>query len=171
MTLVVEDGSAKADADSYADVTDAGAFIADWHDDADWNSASQARKERALRRGTRFVDERRWRGWAATADQALAWPRVRVGLVDGHTITDDVVPQAVKHATIEAALRDVQGESLFPDHDGGTIRRESKQVGSLQKSQEFATPRQAGKTFEAINALLRSYVTSGSSLPLRRAFA
>lgn len=171
MTLVVEDGSAKADADSYADVTDADAFIADWHDDADWNSASQARKERALRRGTRFVDTFNFRGKRLSQSQALDWPRDNVGIVDGQHVHPGTMPRPVKEAAIEAALRDVQGETLLVDHDGGTIRRESKQVGSLQKSQEFATPRQAGKTFEAVNRLLKPYTVSSSSRSLRRAVA
>jgi hypothetical protein len=170
MTLTVEDGGAKPGATSYASVSDADTYIADWHEDAAWNTANTSRKERALRNGTRFVDAHRFRGWRLSQSQALDWPRDGVGLVDGQDVYPGTIPDAIKRAAIEAALRDVRGEALFPDHDGGTLKRESKQVGDLRKEQEFDRPRQAGKTFEAIRALLRPYLQSSGSRQLSRSF-
>lgn len=179
MALVVEDGSRKENAESYASVTDADAYVTKWHDPTDWNNATQTAKERALRRGTRLVDDHRFFGEPTDTRQALAWPRRGLdaftydvawaygGPINGKTFESDEVPADIVAATIEAALRDVKGETLFPDHDGGTVRSESKEVGSLKKQTEFASPQQARRTFEAIEALLRPYVLSSSRRLLR----
>jgi hypothetical protein len=158
MTLIVEDGTQKTDSESYASVADADTYVTRWHDDADWNAATDAVKERALLKGTRFVDSFHFIGQMTDPDQALSWPRAFVGAIDGRVISSEEIPRAIKEATMEAALREVRGDSLFVDHDGGTVKREMKQVGDLRKETEFANPRSAGKTFEAIRALLRPYL-------------
>lgn len=175
MALVVEDGSAKTDAESYISVSDADTYVSDWHGSvSEWDNASQAEKERALRHGTRYVDNRPFYGEPTSTRQALAWPRLGLdiyrhnhaaavsGPINGKTFASDEVPADIKNATVEAALRHVQGDALFPVHDGGTIKRESKKVASVSKDVEFAAPRTAGKTFEAIEALLRPYSPSPS---------
>jgi len=168
MTLTVETGGANPSADSYASTADADSYINDWHDDADWNSASEQAKERALRKGTRFVDAHRFLGYRLSQSQALDWPRDGVGIVDGQHVYPGTVPAAIKRAAMEAALRVVKGDDLLPDHDGGTIKRLSQQVGELSETTEFETPRQAGKRYEAIQAILKPYLQSGSSRRLTR---
>lgn len=159
MAIVVEDGTVQDETtESYASVSDADTYIARWHADADWTAATTAEKERALLKGTRFVDSYDFTGQRTDADQALAWPRAWVGSVDGKVIASNEIPKEIKEATMESALRVIQGEDLQPDHDGGSVRREMKQVGNLRKETEFASARQAGKTFEVIRALLRPYL-------------
>jgi len=179
MALVVEDGSRKTDAESYASVADADTYVTKWHDPTDWNNATTTAKERALRRGTRLVDDHRFFGEPTDTRQALAWPRRGLGAftydvawayggpINGKTFRSDEIPPDIQAATIEAALRDVQGQDLFPDHDGGTVRSQSREVGSLKQQTEFASPRGARRIFEAIEALLRPYVFSSSRRLLR----
>ena len=165
MTLVVETGTIQDETtESYASVADADAYVTKWHNDADWSAASTPDKERALRKGTRFVDSHQFVGFTADPDQSLDWPRSAVGSVDGRIIASNEIPIAVKRAAMEAALRVIKGETLQPDHDGGTVRSESKQVGSLSTQTEFATARRAAKTFEAIDALLRPYLARSQGL-------
>lgn len=168
MALIVEDGGAKPDGESYWSVDDFSAYAAKWRDDADVNTFPDARIERALRRGTRYVDSFSFRGYRLSQSQALDWPRDGVGLVDGQDVYPGTIPDAIRFAAAEAAIRDLNGETLFPDHDGGTLKREMKQVGDLRKEQEFDRPRQAGKTFEAVRRLLRPYLVSSSSRRLMR---
>jgi len=124
-----------------------------------------------LRRATRFVDSWQFAGFRFNQDQRLDWPRAHVGVVDGQHVLPGTVPQRVKEACIEAALRDAKGEDLLPDTQGGTVKSESKQVGNLRTNTEFATPRQQKPAFKAIDALLRPYALSGSSRRLSRAIA
>ena len=161
MTLVVEDGNGLADAESYVSAADATDHVNKWRDSADWNGASEADKERALRRATRFVNAHRFIGFRAFEKQALDWPRAHVGYVDGQEIFSDQVPRRIREATIEAAIRDIEGDDLLTDHDSGTVRRLSQQVGSLSQTTEFAAPRKAGRQYEAINALLKPFLARG----------
>lgn len=162
MALTVENGAGKPDAESYASVTEADDYVDMWSGDQAWTDASTTDKERALRKGTRFVDTHRFLGHRLTDAQALDWPRDEVGIVDGQYVHPGTIPTPVKEATFEAALRDVRGETLFPDHDGGTIESESSQVGEVSQSKTYATPRRPVRTFEAVMQLLRPYLQSGS---------
>lgn len=161
MALTVEDGTVQDETpDSYASVSDTDTYIDRWHNDSAWSSASDPEKERSLLRATRFVDAHGFIGQRTDPDQSLAWPRAWVGSIDGRIIASNEIPREIKEATMEAAMRDRNGESLFPDHDGGTIRSESKQVGDLSTSTQYASSKRAGKTFEAIRALLRPFLQS-----------
>lgn len=161
MALTVETGTVQDETpDSYASISDLDTYIARWHDDSTWTGLSAGAKERSALRGTRFVDAHTFIGQRTDPDQSLAWPRAWVGSIDGRIIASNEIPREIKEAMMEAALRDAQGESLFPDHDGGTIRSESKQVGDLSTSTQYARSKRAGKTFEAIRALLRPFLQS-----------
>ena len=159
MALVIEDGTGQPDAESYSDASDADQHVTKWRQSSSWDAASTAAKERSLRRATRFVDSYRFLGSRGFEDQALSWPRVNVGFVDGREIFRDQLPAAIKEATMEAAIRDAEGESLLTDHDGGTVKSESRSVGPMQKQTDYAAPKTAGKRFEAIEALLRPFTT------------
>ena len=161
MTLIVEDATGNPDAESYSTVAEASTYVAKWHQSAAWDTASEAEKERALRRGARFVDSHRFLGARTYSNQALDWPRVNVGIVDGQLILSDDLPQRIKDATVEAAIRDVEGVDLLTDTDGGSIRSESKSVGSLQTKTDYAAPKTPGKQFKAIEALLKPFMASG----------
>lgn len=159
MTLTVEDGTVRdGTVDAYTNIADADAFISRWHDDSAWSGASDAQKERSILRASRFVDTHDFVGQRTDPDQALAWPRAWVGSIDGRVIASNEMPREVKEATIEAAMRDNNGESLFVDHDGGTVRRQRRKVGELETETEFASSRQAGKTFEVVEAMLRPFL-------------
>lgn len=174
MALTVETGSGSSNSESYSSVSDADSYIANWHGSvSDWDTASTTDKEVALRRGTRYVDTFNFRGVRLNESQALDWPRDGVGIVDGQTIDPGEMPDRVKNAAIEAALKSVQGKSLFPNHDGGTITRERKTVGPITREFGYANPRTQKETFEDIEALLRPFTVSGNGSTNRvfRAFA
>jgi hypothetical protein len=136
MAIVVEDGTGKPDANSYASVATADAYHADRGNTA-W-LAEQAAKETALVRATQYI-ESRYRGrWPGTRlklrDQRLEWPRygafVNYGpdyvadsyvrdnslAVDKWPIGTNEVPQELIDATCEAALRELaKPGQLQPD--------------------------------------------------------
>jgi len=158
--LTVEDGSGVEGADTYASVDEATDYIERWHEPRAWDEADAPKRERALRQGSRYVDAHRFRGRRKLQRQSMAWPRCNVGVVDGREVLSSEVPPEVKHAAIEAALRYIRGEDLFPDHDGATVSAERSKAGPVQTETQYATPRRRTKRFEAILALLRPYLSS-----------
>src|SRR5437870_961513 len=76
MTLIKEDGTGKADANSYANAADGDAYF-DGHLYAGaWTAATTANKEKALVMATRLIDSQyQFNGFRAHETQALQWPR------------------------------------------------------------------------------------------------
>lgn len=105
LTLIKEDGTGKADANSYANVADGDAY----HDGHLYatacTAATQTNKEKALAFATRLVDaEFRFKGVKANSTQALQWPRAECRDPDGADyLASDTVPNAVVQATCEMA--------------------------------------------------------------------
>lgn len=106
MSLIVEDGTSKADANTYVD--SAGAFAADYaagHLYATaWSAASSGDKEKAVRMATRVLDASvDWHGRRVNGAQALQWPRTGVS-VGGWAVASNAVPTPVQAATMELAV-------------------------------------------------------------------
>ena len=117
LTLIKEDGTGKADANSYASVADANAYH-DGHLYATaWTAATDDQKAVALVMATRLIDaEFQFNGTRTTANQALQWPRAMCPEPDNvHVpisvllpipydyVQYDTVPKAVVQATCEMA--------------------------------------------------------------------
>lgn len=124
MTLVVEDGTGKPDAESYLTVAEADAYhVALGH--VDWAGASDADKEVALRNGTRYIDANyraSWSGWPTKdREQRLAWPQ-KNAYAGIYPLKIDEIPRELKEATAEAALRVLLvPDALSPDLDASTL--------------------------------------------------
>ncbi len=166
MALIIEDGTGSVSgAESYISVSDADDYVGKWHGTStDWADASNTDKEIALRLGARYVDSHEFRGYRTYEDQPLAWPRVELGVVDGQLFDSDEIPQRVESAQVEAALRHVQGESLFPDHDGGSVKSESTGVGPLSESTTYMTSKKPQKVFSVVKSLLEPLMVRAGQL-------
>jgi hypothetical protein len=119
VTLVVEDGTGLANAESYASVITLRAYLTDRGNTAA-DGKTDAVVEAGLRRATRYVDGRygqRWAGYRVRGrEQALDWPRTSVVDSRGDDVADDQVPNEVFEATCEAAAREIVAPgSLTPD--------------------------------------------------------
>ncbi|MGB0972784.1 MAG: DnaT-like ssDNA-binding protein, partial [Mycobacterium sp.] len=111
MALTVEDGTGLAAAESYASAAEAIAYL-DAHAASGssnvFTAASTPDQEIALRAATDYLDgnySSRWLGYRANQVQALDWPRSDVTDIDGYAIASTTVPQRLKDATAELALR------------------------------------------------------------------
>lgn len=146
MTLIVEDGTGRADADSYASVAQAQAYAAQYGLTAAPGSIAL---DQALRRATRYIDttfRARFIGIRRNGRaQALEWPRTgaiatleAIGDIPGYvvgfygtpaytTILDNIVPSEVVSATIEAAFSQMgKPVSATPGGDAvGALKRTS----------------------------------------------
>lgn len=180
MALEVEDGSGKADAESYISVADATAYHAA-RGNAAWAAlASDIVREQMLRRGTEYMVQEyrmRWKGVRATAVQALDWPRGLVERPDyayaginGYTtisgdyyFPSDEVPVEVQRACAEMALRAIS-TTLAPDL-GAPVTREK--VGPIEV--EYAEGARQTTRYQAIDNILAPFLRiSGGVIPVVR---
>lgn len=135
MSLIVEDGTGRADAESYISVVDATAYHAA-RGNAAWASlASDIVREQLLRKATDYMEQvyrSRWAGVRVHSTQALSWPRYNVPLEDvgyGYAYyASDAVPPQVKNACAELALKAATDE-LAPDIEQRVTR---EKVGDLE---------------------------------------
>lgn len=169
MALTVEDGTGKANADSYVSVADADAYVAAYGADATWTAATTAAKEEALRMGTQYLDLRfgvRWLGTRAHETQALAWPRLNVVDGDGYYVLSTVVPTRVKNAAAEAAVRHLTDtDGLMPDEDASReVTSESVTVGPISESKDYAGTKPTQARYTKVEALVSPYLRSITSL-------
>lgn len=116
--FVVEDGTARSDANSYCSVAVADIYHQRYGNPAAWSGATTAVKQEALRIATRAADERyglRWSGIQSTGTQALAWPRNYATDLFGREISSTAVPTALQNWVARAALLHIGGTTLIPD--------------------------------------------------------
>lgn len=158
MALIVEDGTGRADAESYASLAEADAY----HEamgSASWPAATAPEREIALRKATAYVEAGyTWRGVRTTSRQALSWPRGDV-CVDGVAVPSDQVPVRLKRAVFELALKALTSD-LMPDVAPEVVTAES--VGPVSTS--YGAARNGGLTrFSLVDAMLRDLVLSGGA--------
>ena len=78
LTLVKEDGTGKANANSYADVAGADSYFEGHLYATAWTAATSTQKAAALVMATRLIDaEFQFNGYKLLSTQALQWPRER----------------------------------------------------------------------------------------------
>src|SRR6266852_2427136 len=118
LILIKEDGTAKVDANSYADATDGDAYY-DGHLYASaWTAATTANKEKALVFATRLIDSQvQFNGYRVNDRQGLQWPRWKCPDPDGGLalipirllprgmgyVDFNIVPKPVINATCDMA--------------------------------------------------------------------
>lgn len=166
MALEVEDGTGKANAESYVSLAAATARHSALGNSAWADAADDTTREQALRRATVFMEQAyrsRWAGCRINSTQALSWPRYNV-MVDGWTVASDAVPTDIANACADLALRALS-EDLNADLTRGIIR---EKVGPIETEYDRLTPQ--SKRFPAIEMALAPYLKgSAANVSLVRA--
>ena len=137
MSLIVEDGTGKSDAESYISVADADTYFSN-RGDTVWDALETAAKEESLRKSTDYMEQvyrESWQGGRVFTTQALSWPRYSV-LVDGFYIANDEVPDDVANACAILALKASAAE-LSPDL---TQAKTKSKVGPIAVEYNNASP-------------------------------
>jgi hypothetical protein len=168
MAFVVEDGTAKADANSYVAIAEADGYFADRGIIA-W-TGEDAAKQAALVKATDYIEGRfsqRFIGSKKTTAQALSWPREGAG-----DFADTVVPVGLRRACCEYAVRALSAAlapDLKVDASGLTVVATKKKVGPIET--DYAVPQTGlGSTpmlfrpYPAADMLLRGLVYSASQV-------
>ncbi len=146
LVLIKEDGTGRADANSYASVADGDAYHEAHLYATAWTGATTVNKETALVMATRLIDgEYQFNGGKRTEAQALQWPRERCPDPDRNTgtallpgglgwnplnahVPADVVPKPVVLATCELARELlVADRTATPLGEGITLQRNADQ--------------------------------------------
>ena len=160
MSIVVEDGSGVAGANSYVAVDDCKAYC-----DArglTFSASPTAEGEQALIRATQAIDAMygaRYPGYRTNGrDQSLQWPRAEATDAEGEEIADDEIPQEIIDATCEAAVRELATPgSMMPDLERGG-RIQSLQAGSVAIT--YGSNAEAVTTFQTIDGVLAGLLGS-----------
>lgn len=104
--MIVEDGTGKPDANSFASVAFADLYFSA-RNRTEWAEIDTDAKEAALILATDYIEatySQGWKGQKATAAQALSWPRAYV-VIDGFDVATNHVPPVLMNAVCELALR------------------------------------------------------------------
>ena len=167
MALIIEDGTGKVDAESYASVSDASTYFTayDAAFAATWGGLATGVQEEALRNATQYIENRyrgRWKGCKETKEQALAFPRVDLCDEDGYEVSG--IPVRLLQATAEAAKRAYSAD-LEPDLTvDRNIASESRGLDVLRKSVSYIGAKPTEARFTVIDRLLSSYLNAGAGM-------
>ena len=131
MALIVEDGTALANAESFCSVAFADTYL-DARGFALWAPLATLVKESALRRASDYMEQayrERWAGYRTTGTQSLSWPRTLVPQKDApggyrawpFYYATNIVPTLVQNACASLAYRATTA-TLAPDLGRMTTR-------------------------------------------------
>ena len=165
MALVVEDGTGKIDSEAYISVADADTYHINFTGSASWTASTPttAIKERVLRLSTLALDGQnvlRWKGRRNSKGQALDWPRNNVKDSSGFFIDSNVIPEDLRRANAELALREItDSDGILPDiDDNGRIKREKVKVGPIESDIEFLGGARPSTLYTTVKVLLRDLI-------------
>jgi len=157
MTIIVEDGTGLANAESYVSVVDANTYHSNYGNDT-WTDLDTAVKEQLLRKATDYMVAQyrlQYAGYRRYSTQSLDWPRLYVPLIDSLSanvfpqyVDFDIVPVTVKNACAELALK-AYTAILMQDLTQGVIR---EKVDVIEVEYDKFSPQQT--RYEQIDAML-----------------
>jgi len=148
--------------DAYADRAEADTYFTA-RAVAAWAAAAEVDRDAALLRATTYIEGHfRWVGRLVDPAQPLAWPRFGARDAEGRPL--DGIPDRLKAACAELALIALTEDLAPPVERGGRVL--SERVGPVEVS--YATDAPPGRSFPAVEALLRSLVRA-DAIPVRRA--
>lgn len=167
MSLIVEDGTGLATAESFASVTYADTYHGN-RNNALWTGAQNV-KEGALRMATDYMEQAyrlRWASFKTTSTQRLGWPRAWVPIPDAPSgygsqsayIPNNVVPDQVQQACAELALRALIDGNLNPPLTKTTTR---EKVGPIEV--DYQAHGRESTTYRNVEMLLSPFMTGTSS--------
>ena len=149
-TLVVEDGTGKADANTYISLADYGTYIGDRELT---DSATDAVKTGRIIQAKDWLEsqEKRYQGSKNSDTQSLVWPRAWVQ-VYGYAVTSTEIPQQLIDAQAQL-IYDSASTDIYNVGDGRAITKEKVDVLEVAYSDNGVSNVQP--IFAKVNALLK----------------
>lgn len=128
MALIIEDGTAKPNAQAYVTSAEVAAYA------RLYGLAPPTSADADIMKAMRYLEGyyyERWIGVKRTEEQSLSWPRAYAVRMDGWTVEESEIPKEVKDAVCALALRSRDGDNLIPDLTRGDSVLE-EQIGPLR---------------------------------------
>lgn len=171
MSLIIEDGSIVANANSYASLATVDAYHLARNNTAWAAEAHDEVREAAILRAMDYIEAQNWLGMAysgpvgGTGYQPLQWPRIDV-YVNGFEWPNTQIPPKVISALCEAALVELvtPGALSVALERGGAVIREKVDVIET----EYASGAPAVTVYQTIRQHLRGLVAGGNAITLVR---
>jgi hypothetical protein len=143
MTLIIEDGTSKLDAESYASAADLVIYAGKFGVAIPADAPAQ---EALLRRSALAMDGMTWKGRKTDSDQALSWPRRGVAL-DCEIKPDNYLPARIQYGQMALAAEIHQDDIDPPEKRNGAVTLERVE-GAVTR--EYATiPNTSGRLLPA----------------------
>ena len=167
MSLIVEDGSGLATAESYVSLAEADLYFSNIGNTA-WALLTNSLKEQAIRRAMAYMTStyrQRWQGYRRWPNQGQDWPRWNVFVHDlgyGAFVDPNSTPKLIKDATCDLAVY-ASVEDLQAPLTQGVLK---ETVGPI--SVEYDPNSSRTKSYAAVDAKLAIYTASGSGGSQRR---
>jgi hypothetical protein len=161
--MILEDGTGKPDANSYAALEEADAYHTE-RGNADWAGASADAREASLVRACDYLERtygRLWTGRKYHEHQRLSFPRIAA---DG--IPEGEIPFWLKEAQSEAALLELTEPGILAadPSGGGSLLRECE--GELVRSYAAGAP--SPRRFPHIHHLVAGYIRNPAQIETGR---
>ena len=170
ITLVVEDGTGRSDANSYCDLDFALEYCV-MKGYSNWLTLSENEQKVFIIRGTEFVDNFfTWKGIRHTQSQSMAFPRDEIYDDDRYPVNG--IPDRLKKACIEAAFLNASSgsDTLFVTKDeNGKVKKQKVdslevEYFSTQQNNEKASTVDYTSIYDILNKLLKGlYKTKDAS--------
>jgi hypothetical protein len=132
-------------------------------------------QETNLRAARQYLDRAYiWRGDRVTSTQALAWPRIITGYVDGFSVSSATIPQPIKDAQMEMAYLLQSGATPFATLENGAVTRKKEKVDVIEEDTTYSESSRERAAYPLIDGIVADYVetkrgVSPASVPLQRA--
>jgi len=115
---------------AYCTLDEAEAYMATLAFKKAWEGKGDGQKEAAIIQAARWMDTLAWKGQKTDGFQPLAWPREYATDGDGRDIPNDAIPQRIKEANAEFALRLLESDRAVDGKKGvslGAIKTPDKE--------------------------------------------
>ena len=173
MSVIVEDGTQVANANSYLSVADADTYHTLYGHD-DW-AGTDADKGTALINATQSIEllyGQRYLSAPENSSQSLLFPRFTFVVNHIQLINTGTIPTQLKNAVAEVALMYLNGSDVFPTPNiAQALRSRTTTVGQISKSETYMgiPPVESFSGFNKIDLLLAPilYVQKKGTMPTR----
>ena len=166
ITIIVEDGTGVANANSY--ISEAAARVFAESVGLPLPVDSEACKA-ALLAAMPYLESQPWQGQRSDPTQALSWPRKLV-IINGDELPNNIVPQNIQKAQVQAASMGSTGTDLFPTISGQFVTKEKVGPIETEYSDEYLQTWDGRSIFSAIDVYLTPYLNWVGGYRLSPAF-
>lgn len=161
----VETGTGSTTSNSYVSEADADQYHDDVGNATAWDAVTS--KTVALVLASQFIDNEfrgRWKGVSSNDNQAMSWPRHGVVTAEGRWLESDTIPQRLKDAVCELALK-TASDTLMPDQTANAgVVEEEVEVGPIKERVKYAGAKPQQKLYALAKALVSDYLKSGRTM-------